>query len=260
MPSSDELEMSKNTSQPDVTNDVIQLLIEALRNKANKDQIKTILSKAGFDDLDSDGNDMPRSLIVTNLDSRCFNQDSPERIQFESLFREVDSEATFFYFKSFRRARVDVSNASDARTARIVCNQRQIGNESINCYFSDVTNNNNQGSNATLLPPALEKQFLISPPASPPEGWQPCEEAQPVMNFDLQTALASLLPGSAHELHAATDDQPGIVVHVAESETTTTTIKKSDSIDIPDLVFDSFSNVSKKIPQTARPPSMRVGN
>lgn len=69
----------------------------------------------------------------------------------------------------------------------------------------------------------MEKQFLISPPASPPEGWEPSEEAQPVMNIDLQSALANLLPGTSHELHAATDDQPGIFVHICSDTTITTT-------------------------------------
>lgn len=81
--------------------------------------------------------------------------------------------------------------------------------------------------NRHLRPPALEKQFLISPPASPPEGWEPSEEAQPVLNIDLQSALANLLPGTSHELHAATDDQPGIFVHICPDTTITTTIDQN---------------------------------
>lgn len=56
-----------------------------------------------------------------------------------------------------------------------------------------------------LRPPSLEKQFLISPPASPPVGWEQSKEMAPVVcNFDLIARLAAL----AH------DDDTDDVVHV----------------------------------------------
>lgn len=44
--------------------------------------------------------------------------------------------------------------------------------------------------------PQRTKQFLISPPASPPVGWEPVTEESPCVDYSLVTALASLqLPG-----------------------------------------------------------------
>ncbi|CAG2121151.1 unnamed protein product [Medioppia subpectinata] len=86
-----------------------------------------------------DTTDLPTSLIITNIDSRCFAATSDIRDYFEDTFKTFDPSATFQYFKSFRRVRVNYGDGMSAAQARIRCHQMRVGDEIINCYFAGVS-------------------------------------------------------------------------------------------------------------------------
>ena len=112
-------------------------------------------------------------------------------------------------------------------------------NHSLSSIFQN-DNDKNASQFNHLLPPSPVRQFLISPPASPPVGWEPREEGEPIINYDLITALTKLTPGCTHELHPPTDAQPAIVVHVCGD----------------DVEEQSEASMAKtKIQQTRRPPA-----
>lgn len=171
----------------------------------NSDDESNPVDPDSFDDL-------PTSIIVTNIHSEVFI-DNELKLKMESLFREFCENCTFQWLKSFRRLRVNFDDAVSAANARIKLHQYEFNQKSIiTCYFAQPVT---PVSHRNLQPPAPVKQFLISPPASPPAGWEPRDENEPLVNHDLLAALANLTPGESHELHPQTEDQPGIIVHTA---------------------------------------------
>lgn len=114
--------------------------------------------------------------------------------------------------------------------------------------FFALQNGRDNSSYCHLLPPSPVRQFLISPPASPPVGWEPREEGEPLINYDLITALTKLTPGCTHELHPPSEAQPGIVVHVCGDEDEE--VKEQP----PEQVSPGSAQNKMKIQQTKRPP------
>lgn len=189
---------------------------------------------------------MSNILIVTNVDSSVFSDDLTKS-KFESLFTNYDPNVTFRYLKSFRRVRLDFANHQTAEIARSNLSEYRLGNTEFKCYSAQfIKPNNNGGSqdigvNSTHLNiPKLTKQFLISPPASPPVGWQPVTENSPCIDVQLISAIANLVPGKVHEIHAGNESQPGIFVEVCE-----------------DVQFESsVAKTCSRIPKTMSPAGL----
>ncbi|XP_051983469.1 calcipressin-1 isoform X2 [Xyrauchen texanus] len=152
-------------------------------------------------------------LVASPVDHEVFR--GPElREQFEALFRAFDPGTSFQFFKSFRRVRINFTDSLAAADARVKLHKSDFNGKEMRLYFAQSVH---IGS-PRLEPPKPEKQFLISPPASPPVGWEQSLDAKPGINYDLLCALSKLGPGEQYELHTGTTDTPSVIVHVCEDD------------------------------------------
>jgi len=191
--------------------------------------------------------ELAKSVIVTNVDLRVFD-DLVTKTNFEIMFREYEPTACFHYLRSFRRIRVDFESHLTAAMAKQKLDSTLIGDNVIHCYFIQVLSPCTD-EDAYLHVPPLEKQFLISPPCSPPVGWEQPREDKPVVDYDLLAAMAQLSPGENHELHPSKEvtllgksiSTPSIVVHVCEEQAAN------------NAIFAAAKAGTKRIKQTPRP-------
>lgn len=166
---------------------------------------------------------------------------------FEEMFKQHGDIMSIIYLKSFSRARVVYHNENESCQAKDKLHGCTMEGNQLGVYFTQVrvtfvvrTININEilfsrvfpfslilhpfqiphipKISQTLQPPPPVKQFLISPPVSPPVNWKPITEGSPVINHDLLSAIAQLKPDEPYEAHLSTGDHPSITVHWCEDD------------------------------------------
>ncbi|EDO44719.1 predicted protein, partial [Nematostella vectensis] len=171
--------------------------------------------------------------------------------EFEKIFQAFDEYASFSYLKSFRRVRVFFSGNETATEAKLVLHGAKYRGAELGLYYVQPVNAGPSTSATTQLqPPPLTKQFLISPPASPPVGWEQTHEASPIINYDLLSAVASLDTSKPYELHPPDTECPSIVVHLCDDED-----QGDGSMDETGKKFHPLKSLPRNVVQTRRPDS-----
>ncbi|CAF1260997.1 unnamed protein product [Rotaria magnacalcarata] len=179
-----------------------------------------VQSPDNHDDVDESS--LPNSVIITPVPQELFtNQEFKD--EFEQLFRIYDSQIVVLYLKFFQRVRITFTSSHNALQARLHLHEHPFHGTVFKTYFACpiVFRGANPGTH--LRPPEPEKLFLISPPPSPPVGWEQKAEDPPVVDLHLIAVIAQLQPNKPHELLSSDlgSKAPAIVIHTCDDNTET---------------------------------------
>lgn len=132
------------------------------------------------------------TLIITNLaDAEIFRADNLQTIR--ELINSSAPIHSWAPLKSFRRIIVSFFNVDSAIRIKQILDNEEIMGEQVRVYFGHPTSIEAKDEHLNL--PDAGKLFFISPPPSPPHGWEMKMEDAPnkmVHAEDLAEALAKL--------------------------------------------------------------------
>ncbi|KAJ3021155.1 hypothetical protein HKX48_009074 [Thoreauomyces humboldtii] len=135
------------------------------------------------------------TIIITNLTPAAF-QNGGDRIR--KVLEEYGNVTQFILIKSFSRILAVFQRTADAQRARRELHEGPKLDVSTRVYFgehTDTTHLLNPEAGRTidhLQVPALERNFLLSPPGSPPVDWVQIRESAPVAGGHSDALMAAL--------------------------------------------------------------------
>ncbi|KAI3415913.1 hypothetical protein GPALN_005477 [Globodera pallida] len=166
--------------------------------------------------------DLPTAIIIKDVPRELFD-DPKQKENFTSMFDQISSDIVRTDFlKCFQRVRIIFEKPEHATAAKLLVEHHSFNGIKMKAFFAKnikMTRRAYQDEAGHLTLPPLEKQFLISPPSSPPVGWvQHAEMAPVVCDFDLMARLASLTVDDKFELFEGDEHQrrPSIVITPCE--------------------------------------------
>lgn len=134
------------------------------------------------------------TLLVTNLQApEIFTASTLTALH--NLLNEHAPVHTFSPLKSFRRIILTFYTTADAVRVRQLLDGEAVCGSRVRVYFGQETKISLSDEERYLRAPKSQKQFFISPPPSPPMGWEMRDEEPPnkeVHAEDLAAALAKL--------------------------------------------------------------------
>ncbi|KAI3380689.1 hypothetical protein SNEBB_004460 [Seison nebaliae] len=158
--------------------------------------------------------ELPTSILFSNIPETLFDDQSKKENFQRDLSIYEKEPPVFLFLKSFDRIRITYQEPESARSAQIDWNGKKLYGSTLHCFFQlPIFTRILANSSKFLLPPPPEKQFLISPPASPPMGWKQGLEEPPIINNDLIALLNNMKSKEPLEIEPTVPNVPKIVLH-----------------------------------------------
>jgi hypothetical protein len=196
------------------------------------------------------------TLLFTNLDN--LDIFSPENLQtIRALVEKTAPIHAFSPIKSFRRIIISFFDQDAAIAVRSAWDNQHILDCRVRIFFGNPTPLETRPEHLAL--PDAGKLFFISPPPSPPHGWEMRLEDAPnkmVHAEDLADALAKL---NHHSGHAGFDDSPiSPVDAVMRSRSRSSTLiyrpdNNGSASDLPAVVVEDMTDSPEPMSPTDRP-------
>ncbi|KAH7731204.1 Protein RCN-1 [Aphelenchoides avenae] len=159
--------------------------------------------------------DLPTSIIIRDVPEELYT-DPVLKQNFSDMFKQIEPSVRIDYLKGFRRVRAVFAEPEHATAAKLLIEHHNFNGKKMKAFFAQnikLTKRAYQDEEGHLMLPPLEKQFLISPPTSPPVGWTQVTEMPPVVcDFDLMARLAAYTVDDKYEVHSGDEQQPSIIV------------------------------------------------
>ncbi|KAG0209005.1 carbohydrate-binding module 1 protein [Mortierella sp. GBA30] len=133
------------------------------------------------------------TLTVTNLEAVHFEKET--MLKLKTIAESFGEVYYFAPIKSFYRVFVVFHSTMDAQRAKVQLHNTAFEDTTLRVYFGQHTEISIDPASHYLHPPELEKNWLISPPGSPPIGWSQVREDPPNslnLSDDLVKALLDM--------------------------------------------------------------------
>eukprot|EP00730_Choanoeca_flexa_P019984 TRINITY_DN9770_c0_g1_i2.p1 TRINITY_DN9770_c0_g1~~TRINITY_DN9770_c0_g1_i2.p1 ORF type:complete len:223 (+),score=24.13 TRINITY_DN9770_c0_g1_i2:61-729(+) len=204
----------------------------------------------------------PSNVVIVHADPKPLQDDvDSSLIQLSNRAEAHGHVMDLQVDKGHGRIRIVYDTVEDGTAARTYLNGASFDHFKASTSFGKRVVLDHHVDHLHLQVPEQPRQFLISPPASPPVGWEPVEEDPPVVDHALVDRLMSMQPNTPHVIQPADPKGRHPAIAVMDCSSPECNRRKLPALMVTTensrvSLSESPSNRTKAIPQTQCPPRL----